>query len=320
MPTQQHSQKSRALRTSFLRICLMIIASFWVGTSPKAFAQTAPWLEPGGPACFESWISEAMGRLNAYDRPGEFNRSKPFTINQYAVVVGRGDRSNYAPDDWEAYGRNRYARIWGKFRANPDVGWRWADWNRAGVPHLAPFMRQCLASGSASRGAPPPAAAPITPQLRQACDAYARRAVDQTREYQRRRCTGGRPEWWSTNYAVHNNWCLGRPNNPTPSEGTFFRDEVLGQCGGAPSSTSGGPSSASGGQPGDGRLVLRVARPAGKRSAAVGAVCATWRSPATTERGITTRASPTVRAAAARNRGASRSISSARTASACCRT
>jgi len=102
----------------------MMIASFWIASSGTARAQNAPWLEPGGPACFESWISQAMGRLNSYAPPGEFNKSKPFSINQYAVLLGRSDRSNYAADDWNAYGRNRYARIWGKFRANPDVGWR----------------------------------------------------------------------------------------------------------------------------------------------------------------------------------------------------
>ncbi len=190
-----------------------------------------------------------MNQLNTYNGSAEFNGRKPWAINQYGILVGRGIRSNYEPDDWATYDRNRYAYIWGHYKSNPDLGWRRAEWNRAGVPRMESFIRQCLADAASIQPAPPsggacPPAGPVTAALQQACDAYARSAVDQSQQYSDRSCQGGQPEWWNTNYRYHYDWCLTRPRNPVPAEGTYLRQAVLDQCAAAasPASDSAGPT------------------------------------------------------------------------------
>src|SRR5207244_3014391 len=61
----------------------------WPGAMPPG----EPWNTPQGQACFDKWIQEAMGKLNAYKSANnDFNLRKPWSINKYGVLEGGGGK------------------------------------------------------------------------------------------------------------------------------------------------------------------------------------------------------------------------------------
>jgi hypothetical protein len=52
---------------------------------------------PEGQACFEKWITEAMGLLNNYKGNYDFNYKKPYSINKYGVLESRSFHSVARP-------------------------------------------------------------------------------------------------------------------------------------------------------------------------------------------------------------------------------
>ena len=101
--------------------------------------QLQPWETPEGQAAFEEWIAEAMRRVNAYDGDKDYNDVKPYQINRYGILEHRKLKSAFAPDNFRDYGYNRYWYMWDYWVPGPG-GWKWPEWNAAGVPPLRDFV------------------------------------------------------------------------------------------------------------------------------------------------------------------------------------
>ena len=189
--------------------------------APAALPAQQPWETAGGEACFERWIADTEARLNRVDGDRSHNNRKPWHFNQYGLIVGQGGHSVGPPDNWMQKGGNRHAYMWdiGEYT---QVGITWPNWSLAGVQPLRPYIYSCVGGGGGGGGGQGPTTV--------SCDEYARTAVAQTSTYQANRCRGGQPNWWSTDYNRHRNWCLGNPRNPAPSAGTAMRQSVLDQC------------------------------------------------------------------------------------------
>lgn len=136
----------RATRTFW---CLLLVfGAVLFGLSRLARTQNAnPWDTPQGQACFERWISEAMGKLNAYNGRDEFNGRKPWSINKYGILEGNprtGPRSVYAPDNFRDYNNNKYWYMWDYWVTDANGYWRDPEWNGAGVPALRSYVTSCV--------------------------------------------------------------------------------------------------------------------------------------------------------------------------------
>jgi hypothetical protein len=111
-----------------------------------------PWNTPQGQACFEKWIQDAMGKLNAYKSPNQdFNLRKPWSINKYGVLEGgggKGPTSVAAPDNFRDYKFNRYWWMWDNYVQDANGRWNDANWNNAGVPSLRDYVMRCVGSSS----------------------------------------------------------------------------------------------------------------------------------------------------------------------------
>jgi hypothetical protein len=113
--------------------------------APSPAVGQDPWEDPWGPYCFELWISESMARLNGFDGTPEFNSRKPWRINQYGMFLGRDSWSNYEPDRWDQYDRNKYWWIWDHYTAyNPVTGWNDWIWRDAGVELIRTAVPRCI--------------------------------------------------------------------------------------------------------------------------------------------------------------------------------
>ncbi len=124
-----------------------------VGIASQARAQE-PWQTPDGRACIDAWTRHVSERLNSYAGSGEFNSRKPWSINQYGLFVGRGIRSNYAPDNWAQLGANRHQWMWGTYTTGLQYpNWNNANFNAAGLQGLRYFVRECVAGRGGGGGA-----------------------------------------------------------------------------------------------------------------------------------------------------------------------
>lgn len=107
-----------------------------------------PWETPEGQACFERWISVAMGKLNAYKGNAEFNGRKPWSINnKYGTLEGspHGPHSVSMPDDFPFHNYNKYWWMWDHYYVPPNSVWNDPNWNAAGVPSIRQFVLDCMA-------------------------------------------------------------------------------------------------------------------------------------------------------------------------------
>jgi len=220
-------------------ICLSIFL-FIVPNSAQAkkvfIPEAKPWETPEGRACFEQWISEAMAKMNAYNGSDDYNARKLWRINRYGILEGNpkyGPTSVYAPDNWSQYNGNRYWYMWDYWHA-PSGVWGKPDLNAAGIPHIRPYIQDCLRKAGVGSGG--------TQQqvTNTRCDQYARTAVAQNQENIRRRCgySGAR---WSNNYKSHYDWCKGVSKTFADSE-TKAREDGLRKCG-----SGQGPAAGAGG-------------------------------------------------------------------------
>jgi hypothetical protein len=127
------------------------ICGAYTGVSvPAGSTAAAPWDTAAGQNCFERWIREAMGRLNAYDGGSEFNGHKPWDINEYGILVGTGIASVAAPDAFPEYNNNRYWWMWDAYDADSVWGWRNDNWRGAQVPPIRQYVTRCLAEAGGS--------------------------------------------------------------------------------------------------------------------------------------------------------------------------
>jgi len=238
MPSSRSSSKFRMMMLWTI-ICISIFL-FIVpnsGQAKKVFnPQAKPWETPEGRACFEQWIRDAMAKMNAYNGSDDYNARKPWRINRYGILEGNpkyGPTSMYAPDNWSQYNGNRYWYMWDYWHA-PSGVWGKPDLNAAGVPHIRPYIQDCLRKAGVGSGG-------TQQQVTNArCDQYARTAVAQNQENIRRRCNykGAR---WSNNYKSHYDWCKGVSKAFADSE-TKAREDGLRKCrsGQVPGTGSGG--------------------------------------------------------------------------------
>jgi hypothetical protein len=122
------------------------VCGAYTGVSvPSGSTAAAPWDTAAGQNCFELWIREAMGRLNTYDGPSEFNGHKPWDINEYGILVGTGIASVAAPDAFPEYNNNRYWWMWDAYDAPSVWGWSNPHWRGAQVPPIRQYVTACLA-------------------------------------------------------------------------------------------------------------------------------------------------------------------------------
>jgi len=105
-----------------------------------------PWETPEGQACFEKWITVAMGKLNAYKGNADFNGRKPWSINKYGMPEGgpHGPHSVAMPDDFPFHNYNKYWWMWDHHIVSSVGEWGDPNWNRAGIPALQAFVKKCL--------------------------------------------------------------------------------------------------------------------------------------------------------------------------------
>lgn len=99
-----------------------------------------PWQTPAGRALIDQWANEAMAKINAYKGGNEFNLRKPFRINKYGILEGTKLVSVAAPDNFKDYNNDRYWYMWDYWVPSASTGWRWSEWNAAGVPPLREYV------------------------------------------------------------------------------------------------------------------------------------------------------------------------------------
>jgi hypothetical protein len=104
-----------------------------------------PWETPKGQACIEKWIAESMAKLNKHVGKPQFNARKPWSIDQYGAVVGRGISSSGAPTDFPHFGNNKYHWMWAHYKATEPSEWHTAEWRAAGIVPLQSFVLACMA-------------------------------------------------------------------------------------------------------------------------------------------------------------------------------
>ena len=125
-----------------------------------------PWSTIKGQYCFESWIIEAMYRLNAYTGSQDFNARKPWRINRYGMLEGNPKywpRPGALPDDYGRY-NNKYWWMWDHYLRDPVSGWSWSEWNEAGIPPLQDFVLGCIGeAGGAIYSSPRPSSPSMPP-------------------------------------------------------------------------------------------------------------------------------------------------------------
>ncbi|MCB1496305.1 MAG: hypothetical protein KDJ86_10995 [Bauldia sp.] len=102
-----------------------------------------------GRTCTDQWIAEATRRLNIHDGGPRYNARKPWSVNQYGIVVGKGIESAYEPDDWAEKGGTRETWMWATYSNEAEYPFGGMVGN-ARVPGYRWFMRQCLGTGDAS--------------------------------------------------------------------------------------------------------------------------------------------------------------------------
>ncbi len=86
-----------------------------------------------------------MAKVNAFDGGSDFNARKPYSINKYGLLEGKGMQSVAAPDNFRDYGNNKYWYMW-DYWVPTSSGWPWPQWNAAGVPPLRDFVNKTLAA------------------------------------------------------------------------------------------------------------------------------------------------------------------------------
>lgn len=114
-----------------------------IGVGPGAKAE--PWQTPEGRAAIDQWVAEAMGKINAYKGTDAFNARKPWSINKYGLLEGKGITSAFAPDNFKDYGNDRYHYMWDYWVPSATTGWRYPEWNAAAVPPLRAYVNAKLA-------------------------------------------------------------------------------------------------------------------------------------------------------------------------------
>lgn len=115
-------------------------------TFPPPSAAPDPWQTPAGRALIDQWALEATTRLNVYEGGPEFNRRKPYSINKYGLLAGTGLSSASAPDGFVERANDRYWYMWDIWIPYPS-GWRYPEWNAAGVPPLREYVLRRLGGG-----------------------------------------------------------------------------------------------------------------------------------------------------------------------------
>ena len=104
-----------------------------------------PWETPKGRACIDKWIAETVAKLNKYSGSASFNARKPWSINQYGVIEGRGLHSVGAPDNFGNFKYDKYFWMWAHYKATEPAEWSWAEWRALGIPPLQSYVLACMA-------------------------------------------------------------------------------------------------------------------------------------------------------------------------------
>ena len=119
-----------------------------------------PEPSPGRPLKGTRVLSNGSGmqwrQMNAYNGSDDYNARKPWRINRYGVLEGNpkfGPTSAYAPNNWTKYNGNRYWYMWDYWHA-PSGVWGKPDLNAAGVPHIRPYIQDCLRKAGVGLGGP----------------------------------------------------------------------------------------------------------------------------------------------------------------------
>lgn len=123
----------------------VVLVILMLGMRPLA-AEEAPWEGERGEQCFAQWERQAINAMNTYSGSPEFNRRKPWRIDQFGRLRGQGDPANYPPKNYGRYDENRYQFMWDYYEyalRKPGTGWLMPEMEAAGVPPLRAFVRQC---------------------------------------------------------------------------------------------------------------------------------------------------------------------------------
>ncbi len=117
-----------------------------------------PWETATGRACFQQWINESMGILNAFDGGSQFNARKPWSIHpQYGTIQGNsriGPTSVAAPDNFGRYNNDRFWWMWDQYPVAFSYQWSYKAWRDAVVPALRPYVLACIADSTAGDSGP----------------------------------------------------------------------------------------------------------------------------------------------------------------------
>ena len=109
-----------------------------------------PWEDPNGPACFDLYFSTATAMLNAFNGSPAFNNLKPYGFSPWGHTLASNVVSTAQPDDWHQHGGNRNQYVWEVYsRAGR---WGNVNWDTAQIPHLHPFVLDCIRRAAAPGG------------------------------------------------------------------------------------------------------------------------------------------------------------------------
>ncbi len=125
-----------------------------------AFARTeAPWTGSAGEACMAQWGDAAVSAMNAYDGGPEFNRRKPWRLDEFGRLRGRDATAAFPPEHYGRYDEDRARFMWDYYehamRAS-DGGWRMPEMQSAGVPSLRDYVNRCRERREAQPVTPAP--------------------------------------------------------------------------------------------------------------------------------------------------------------------
>lgn len=123
--------------------------------APPVAAQSGEvWQTTEGRTCMQRWITQVAQVLNRHSGDADFNKRKPWSINQYGLFQAEGLRADAVPDNWSQYGADIYHWMWARYESELErPSWDNVNFRDAGLKGLRWSVRRCLAELGPGTGA-----------------------------------------------------------------------------------------------------------------------------------------------------------------------
>jgi hypothetical protein len=124
---------------------VVMLVALWALAAPAAAQSGEAWQTAEGRACMQRWITQVAQVLNRHSGDADFNKRKPWSINQYGLFQAEGLRSASEPDDWLQYGADISRWMWAHYDSELELApWDNVNFRDAGLKGLRWSVRQCL--------------------------------------------------------------------------------------------------------------------------------------------------------------------------------